>query len=344
MHVGFFGIAEILSLLGLVQSVYVLVYMTFRSGNWRYAIIPIAYFTVLSGAFLLDAAQTRWQDNFVHYAFYQWALWFSGVPLGVLLIFQVARTPDLPPARYLLLLILIPLSLAFYFIDRDMKGDLDLVYVSGLVAGALALLAVWLRRDMLGGLVTEPHAGGERFWLILALIVIQTAFLASTFAHVSNWLDLSDWLLIRNVLGLGVVYISATSLFRIYPQAIKVARKQPDQEISADDQEIVARLQNLFERDKLYQEPDFGRAEMARELDIGEAVLSRIINKHYGKTIPQILNDYRVRDAKRLLVDTDAPISRVFMESGFSSMTTFNRVFKEQTGFSPKEYRSINKS
>lgn len=341
MSAALFSVTELLSLLGLIQSIYVIVYMMFRSGNWRYAIIPMAYFAVLSAAFLFDAAQTRWEWRFDDYALYQWALWFSGVPLGVLLIFQIAKTPALPSLKYLFLLLVIPVSLAFHGLDQE--GEALFVYVSGLVLGALSLLTVWVRRDMLGGLITDPRAGGERFWLIIALIVIHVAFLTSTFAYVNEWLNYPDWALVRSLLGLGVVYIAATSLFRIYPQAVKIIRKSPVPEMSSDDRDIIDRLHVLFEREKVYQEPDFGRAELARELNVGEATLSRLVNQCYGKTIPQILNDYRVKDAQRLLVDTDAPINNIFQESGFSSMTTFNRVFKELTGLSPKEFRSINK-
>ncbi len=336
-----FSFTEILSLLGLVQSVYVLVYMMFRSGNWKYAIVPMGYFITLGMAFLLDAAATRWEWRFEQYEFFQWLFWFSGVPLGTLLIFQIARTPDLPPFRYAALLLLIPLSLSLHYLDRASN---DLLYAAGLVAGALSLLTVWLRRDVLGsGLGTNPRLSGERFWLILALIVTHVAFLASTFAYLNDWLNYQDWTLVRNALGIGFVYIATTSLFRIYPQAIKFARKSPASNLSNDEQAVLDRLAALFEKEKVYQEPELGRAELARELGVGEATLSRIVNIHYGKTIPQILNDYRVQDAQRLLRETDVPINNVFAESGFSSITTFNRVFKELTGVSPKEFRSDNK-
>jgi AraC-like DNA-binding protein len=335
-----FSFTEILSLLGLVQSVYVLVYMIFRSGNWKYAILPIAYFSMLALAFLSDAAATRWQGQIADYYFFQWLLWFSGVPLGTLLIFQIAKTPDLPPFRYCVLLLLIPLSLSLHFLERGDSGAL--MYAGGLVAGTLSLLTIWLRRDLLDSLTANLRKSGERFWLILALIVTQVAFLASTFAFLNNWLHEPQWIVVRNALGIGFVYIAATSLLRIYPQALKLDRKSSN--LSDDEQIIVNRLETLFEREKVYQEPDIGRTELARELAVGEATLSRIINLHYGKTIPQILNDYRVKDAQKLLRETDVSINDVFTESGFSSMTTFNRVFKELTGISPKEFRSRSRA
>lgn len=333
-----FSFTEILSLLGLVQSVYVLVYMIFRSGNWKYAILPIGFFALLGLAFLSDAAATRWDEYVTDYNLIQWIFWFSCVPLGTLLVFQVARTPDLPPFRYCFIMLLIPLSLVPHFIER--QDNDGLVYVGGLVAGALSLLTIWIRRDILGSLTSNPKMGGERFWLILSLIVTQVAFLASTFAYLNEWLTQPQWVLVRNALGIALAYIAATSLLRIYPQALKMDGKVLSASLTDAEMEIIHKLEALLLRDKIYQEPDLGRTELARELGIGEANLSRLVNLHYGKTIPQMLNDYRVQDAQRLLRETDVSVNLVFMESGFRSITTFNRVFKELAGVSPTEYRA----
>lgn len=332
-----FTLPEILSLLGLVQSVYVLVYMLFRSGSVRGAIVPSLYFTAMSCAFFLDAAAGRWHKETGHYETYQWLFWFAGIPLGALLMLQVAQVNEKYNPRYFLILLLIPAVC----VPCIVTGDPDSMYVAGLVMGALTLLAIWLRRDILDGLHDNPRFGEERFWLIISLIVLNAAFLASTLAYVSHWIKGPEWILVRTLLGIAFVYISATSLFRIYPQALRTIKKDGEgASLNTADREIVEKLRVLLERDKVYQDAGFGRAELARELGAGEAALSRIVNSHYGKTIPQLLNELRVRDAQNMLRQTDAPIQNVFEESGFSSITTFNRVFKELTGEAPKEYRA----
>jgi len=331
-----FTLAEILSLLGLAQSVYVLVYMLLRSGNLINAVIPSLYFGFMAMAFLFDAAAGRWAQEIPHYEVLQWMLWFSGIPLGALLIFQIAQVTEKPKLKYFLLLLLIPIAcLPGYILEQ-----MDIFYVSGLVIGGFSLLAIWLRRDLLDGLHDHPKFGEERFWLIMALIFLNVAFLAVTFGYISQWVGMAEWVIIRTLLGIAFVYIAATSLFRIYPQALRVDRKDPASPLSSDDQIILERLAILFEREKIYQDARYGRAELARELQVGEANLSRIVNVYYDKTIPQILNEYRVGDAQKLLKDTDAPIQHIFEESGFSSITTFNRVFKELTGDAPKDYRA----
>ena len=96
-----FKIGEIISFLGVAQSLYVLLYMLFRSGNWRYAMIPSAYFLVLSCAFLLDAASGRIGSFFDFYPQIQVVFWFVSVPLSVLLIFQIGCFTSPPSPRTL---------------------------------------------------------------------------------------------------------------------------------------------------------------------------------------------------------------------------------------------------
>ncbi len=331
-----FTLAEILSLLGLVQSVYVLVYMLLRSGHLANAVIPVLYFTALGAAFLLDAAAGRWHREFANYEAFQWLFWFSGIPLGALLIFQIAQVSERPRPKYFLLLLLIPITfLPGYFMDAEY-----LIYVTGLVVGTFSLLAIWLRRDLLDGLHNNPRFGEERFWLIISLIALSAAFLGSTLAYISHGIGMNQWMLVRTLLGIAFVYIAATSLFRIYPQVLMGKKDAVPASLTDEDRRILQELQTLFEREKVYQEATLGRAELARELKIGEANLSRIVNIHYGKTIPQILNEFRVRDAQKMLKDTDAAIQNIFEESGFNSITTFNRVFKDLVGEAPKEYRA----
>jgi AraC-like DNA-binding protein len=333
-----FTLAEILSLLGLVQSVYVLVYMLLRSGTFSNAVVPSLYFGTLAAAFFFDAAAGRWSSGIAQYESYQWLFWFSGIPLGALLIFQLAQVPHPLRPKYFFLLLLVPIS----FLPCLVIDEPHIVYVSGLVIGGFSLLAIWLRRDLLDGLRADPKFGKERFWLILALITMHTAFLGVTLGYISNAIGAEQWVGIRTLLGIAFVYLAATSLFRIYPQAFKITERKEAgvAPVRSEDQSLLDRLNSLLETEKVYQDPVIGRAELARELKIGEATLSRLVNAHYNKTIPQILNELRVKDAQKLLKETNASIQNIFEESGFNSITTFNRVFKELSGDSPKEYRA----
>ena len=47
----------------------------------------------------------------------------------------------------------------------------------------------------------------------------------------------------------------------------------------------------------------------------------------------------RVWRARTLLAETDVPITDICFEAGFNNLSNFNRYFRLETGFTPREYR-----
>lgn len=78
---------------------------------------------------------------------------------------------------------------------------------------------------------------------------------------------------------------------------------------------------------------------VADEFGIGKFALSRIFSNVLGIGFNAYINSLRINYSKYLLVNTDMNIIHVAMEAGYNNQQTFNRVFKEQLGCTPKEYR-----
>ena len=68
-------------------------------------------------------------------------------------------------------------------------------------------------------------------------------------------------------------------------------------------------------------------------------VLSRIFSKTFHKNFNQYLNDARLGYACQRLENTNDTITELCLDSGFKSLRTFNRAFKEKFKTSPSEYR-----
>lgn len=342
-----FDIPEILSLIGLTQCVYVLVYMLFRAGDIRRAVLPFAYFLVLGVAFFLDFAQRFIGADVPHYNELRWAAWVMGPPLSVLLIIQIARITRAPALSSFAVLLLVPAAYAAAHFAALRMGQCielpgctvfrDALAVGGLIAGALSLLTIWFTRGMMEGLTAEK-AGKDRYWLILMLVFVNLAFLSVTLLALTSVIDFADVRVIHTCLGLGLVYLSGTSLFRIYPQAMTIVEPR-GRGMTGDEEKLAKKIENLINVDKVFHEPGYNRADMARELKIAESAVSRIINLHFGQSLPQLLNERRVEDAKRMLAETDAPIKTIAAESGFNSLASFNRIFRDATGKAPSTYR-----
>ncbi len=65
----------------------------------------------------------------------------------------------------------------------------------------------------------------------------------------------------------------------------------------------------------------------------------RFFKRMTNKSFTQFLNEVRVRNASRLLVQEDLSISEVCYLVGYNSITNFNRQFKQIMGKTPNAYR-----
>jgi AraC-like DNA-binding protein len=79
---------------------------------------------------------------------------------------------------------------------------------------------------------------------------------------------------------------------------------------------------------------------LAEHIGLTECYCSKYIKKNTGISFVQYLNAIRVNNAQRLLMYTDYNVTEIAQRCGFSSIQTFNRVFKLQAGCTPREYRA----
>ena len=78
---------------------------------------------------------------------------------------------------------------------------------------------------------------------------------------------------------------------------------------------------------------------MAETLGYDSSYLSRYFKKAVGLSFNEYVNHYRLSQSCYLLENSDRSILQCAMESGFSSIRSFNRNFKEQFGITPAQYR-----
>ena len=79
--------------------------------------------------------------------------------------------------------------------------------------------------------------------------------------------------------------------------------------------------------------------EIASRLGYHSYYLNRVFKRNTGVTIHQAVIKEKIRIAKRLLSETNLPISYVASEVGFEERSQFCTVFRKYTGFTPTEYR-----
>lgn len=79
--------------------------------------------------------------------------------------------------------------------------------------------------------------------------------------------------------------------------------------------------------------------ELAEYLHINYSYFSTYFKSHTGQNITSYINQVRITEAKRLLVQTDMMISHVGTEVGYSDHNYFSKVFKKITKLTPNAYR-----
>ncbi len=343
-----FSLPEILALIGVIQCTYLIVHIGLRARQISHAGLPLVYFLVLGLAFTTDLTHSRLQLESDPYFYLQWLLWFAGPPLSVLLVIQLADAAKTPSFRDYWVLLLLPLSFMLAFMGADTvvgcePGEpcpalRELLKVTGLMAGTISLLVIFSKKNLLKNLPKQKF-GKERYWLIFSLIFLNTCFLLVMLLNLAAHITGDEAVLLRNVLGIGFVYLVSTSLLRMIPRNQRIVKSGMVEKLTEEEQDLAEKVENLLKFEKVYQEPTYSRADLARECEASETVISRVINIHFQKSFPQLMNECRIDDAKRLLVETDAPVQTIAKDVGFNSLPSFNRVFKNMTGQAPSIFR-----
>ena len=108
----------------------------------------------------------------------------------------------------------------------------------------------------------------------------------------------------------------------------------PDAPVHSDA--LVARAQRWMEK-SLQQ--GFSLAELAQHLAVSERTLNRRFKLATGEAPLHFLQTLRVDVAKRLLETKGLNVDAVSARVGYGDLSTFRRLFKRETGLSPREYQ-----
>lgn len=103
---------------------------------------------------------------------------------------------------------------------------------------------------------------------------------------------------------------------------------------------ICERLHELMRDEKVFADEDLSLHDLASELGISAHQLSQVLNEKLKKNFNTFINEYRIEEAKKMLMDEPGrSILSVGIAVGFNSNTTFCTVFSKMTGLSPSSYR-----
>ena len=126
-----------------------------------------------------------------------------------------------------------------------------------------------------------------------------------------------------------------------------IENKSPEkyQKSGLTDQDLDAmseKLKSFLSTRKPYLDPEISLSDLASLLGLSRNQLSLVINEKFGMTFYNLINSYRLEEAKKILQDpakNQDKILTVALDAGFNSKAVFNKYFKKVTSQTPREYK-----
>lgn len=139
----------------------------------------------------------------------------------------------------------------------------------------------------------------------------------------------------KSLVQLNQEYLKRNEMLRKYLEP-----KPEDVKITAEE-ELFGRLEKLMRQEHIYRHKDISLDKLALMLSTNRTYVSRTINKFADKSFWGYINMYRIAEATQILSDLDneIQIKNIYEVLGYNSPSSFFRVFREETGITPSEYR-----
>ena len=232
--------------------------------------------------------------------------------------------------------------------DRATGGSLPaLSYV--LVALGFGIVAhlVWrLQAEREGDLIEERSDARQMVSLLLGglLLIDLSADLLLGF----DWRP-SAFALAQNAAILAFALWLAGRVLAVRTDVLSFARAAPAPAGASAVEEGPAggalrrRLATLIEVERIHLDPDLTFAAFVQRMNAPERAVRRLVNHELGfDHFRAFLNHHRVEEARRLLADpgrSSDKLIAIALDSGFASLPSFNRAFRDVAACTPSQYR-----
>ncbi len=188
-------------------------------------------------------------------------------------------------------------------------------------------------------------------WVLYALIFASSISLLSSLIGKDFFVDKNQILLI--IPSLTHSFFLFFIGYAGHRQNFTVADLQQEEQGKAADTDATANkyrlglytaqeLEHIVLKENLFINPNFRLSDLATKLNTNRTYLSRLINHELHTNFCDWINSHRIAYAKRLFSDTiyhEMPMQEIAEKCGFSSLSSFYRIFKEYEGMPPGQYR-----
>ncbi len=177
----------------------------------------------------------------------------------------------------------------------------------------------------------------------VVIILFCSAFVVYLFST-TIWRNTYDYLYMLPTL----IFVYGLAYRAIkYPNSIIILQEEtqvPKYAKSSLSEETVRKITNelnaKLQEDKIYRKSDLRLQDLANELATSGHHLSQVINESLGQNFFDLINSYRVMEAKELIAKGEyESLLEVAYEVGFNSKNSFNNAFKRSEGITPSQFK-----
>lgn len=127
------------------------------------------------------------------------------------------------------------------------------------------------------------------------------------------------------------------------PEVTELPEKYTRSSLSAEQAQVyLTALDRYLAVEQPFLHRDLTLQDVAHKLNIPQHHLTQAINGHLHKNFYTLINDYRIEEVKRRLVDrryAHLTVLAIAHDAGFNSKSSFNMTFKRQVGLTPSQFR-----
>lgn len=243
------------------------------------------------------------------------------------------------------------LHVSYWLLDLDQHMLLRHVWQLAALLVVLPKLLNFIKKGNADNLKNILNKWLLVFWIGLALFAVFAIIYAIENMLAANIFEggaLVPIILYTIMFSIGVIPIYFPTILHGYPQVIEttvdskqsISDQQLDSKYGLDESRIKRKLKLLVEK-KLHLHQDFNVTNCAREMEMPTHHLSYFIKQQYGLNFTSYKNNLRMEYAKNLIeegfLDTNT-MEALAWECGFANRSSFSKVFKNATKYSPSDY------
>jgi len=202
------------------------------------------------------------------------------------------------------------------------------------------VLSIYEAKQIFRKLVTNRHQiSYEETWILSIICGVFAIWLSYSLSRYTSYISGALTFSFSFYISFMLIYYAKNKTLNPVINKEKYINKIDEKLVK----EIQEKINILFETRKIYTNPDLTLSILAKELNIRPQLLSQLINDNLNKSFTQFINEYRIDEAKRLLIESpQLKIDAVGFESGFNSSSTFYSSFRKITGTTPSNYQKHN--